>query len=103
MHTFSATTNTTTNPHARIQVQVPRVTSLHVDVESERVGLGVDFICLGRVIQLLQGLPRPNTPSFVSNGDVCRWMVMGLEEVARVEVGGEVRCDELFVLSARLP
>lgn len=98
---FSAATDSTPNPHAGVQVQVPRVTSLHMDVESERVGLGVDFICLSRVIQLLQGLPRPDTPSFISNRDVCRRVVMGLKQVARVEVGGEVGCDELFVLSAR--
>ena len=102
IHTFSATTDTTANPHARIQVQVPRVTSLHVDVESERVGLGVNFICLSGVIQLLQGIPRPDAPPFVPNGDVCRRMVMRLKEVAGVEVGGEVGCDELFVLSAGL-
>ena len=73
-----------------------------MDVESERIGLRVDFVCLGRVIQLLQGVPRPNTPSFISDGDVCRRVVMGLKEVARVEVGREVGCDELFVLSAGL-
>ena len=101
-HTFSAATNPTTNPHARVQVEVPRVTSLHVDVESEGVGLGVDFIGLSRVVQLLQGIPRSDTPSFVSDRDVCGRVVMCLEEVAGVEVGGEVRSDELFVLSAGL-
>lgn len=102
MPTFSAATNATTDPHARVQVQVPRVTRLHVDIESERVALGIDFICLSRVIQLLQGLPRPNTPSFISDRDVRRRVVMCLKEVARVEVGGEVGCDELFVLSTGL-
>lgn len=102
VHTFGAATNATTNPHARVQVQVPRVTGLHVDVESERVGLGVDFIRVSRVIQLFQGVPRPNAPSFSSDRDVCRRVVMCLKEVARVEVGGEVGGDELLVLSARL-
>ena len=102
LHTFGAATNTTANPHARVQVQVPRVTSLHVDVESERVCLGVDFVCLRRVIQLLQCLPRPNAPTFISNRDVCRRVVMSLKEVAGVDVGGEVGCDELFVLSTGL-
>ena len=37
VHTFSAATNTTTDPHARVQVQVPRVASLHMNIESERV------------------------------------------------------------------
>ena len=73
-----------------------------MDVESEGVTLGVDFVSLRRVVQLLQGVPRPNTPSFVSNRDVCRRVVMCLKEVAGVEVGGEVGCDELFVLSAGL-
>ena len=102
VHTFSAATNTTTNPHACIQVQIPRVTGLHVDIESERVGLGVDLICLSRVIQFFQGLPRPNTPSFISDRDVCRRVVVRLKEVASVEVGGKVGCDELFVLAAGL-
>lgn len=73
-----------------------------MDVESERVGLGVHLVRLSRIVQLLQGLPRPNTPSLISDGDVCRRVVMSLKEVARVEMGGEVRCDELFVLSAGL-
>ena len=73
-----------------------------MDVESERVGFGVDFVCLSRIIQLLQCVPWSNTPTFGSNGDVCRRVVVSLEEVAGVEVGGEVGCDELFVLSARL-
>ncbi len=102
VHTFSATTNTTTNPHARVQVQIPRVTGLHVDVNSERIGLRIDLICLSRVIQLFQGFPRPNAPSLSPHGNVCRRVVVCLEEVAGVEVGGEVGCDELFVLSARL-
>ncbi len=79
LRTFSAATNSTTNPHARVQVQVPRVTSLHVDVESERVGFGVDFICLSRVIKLLQGVSRPNAPSFIPNRDVCGRVVMCLK------------------------
>ena len=73
-----------------------------MDVESERVGLWIDFICLGRIIQLLQRVPWPDAPTFGPNGDVCRRVVVRLEEVAGVEVGGEIGRDELFVLSARL-
>lgn len=100
--TFSAATNTTANPHARVQVQVPRIARLHVNVESEGVRLGVDLIRLRGIIQFFQRLPRPDAPSFIPNRDVCRRVVVGLEEVARVEVGGEIGCDELFVLSAGL-
>lgn len=73
-----------------------------MDVESERVGLGIDFVCLGRIVELLQRVPWPDAPTFGSDGYVCGRVVVCLEEVAGVEVGGEIGCDELFVLSARL-
>ena len=100
--TFSAATDPTTDPHARVQVQVSGVARLHMDVQSKRVGLWVDFICLSRIIQLLQRVPRPDAPAFRPNGYVCGGVVVRLEEVAGVEVGGEIRRDELFVLSAGL-
>lgn len=102
VRTLSAATNTTANPHARVQVQVPRITRLHVDVESEGVGLGVDFIRLSGIVQFFQRVPRPDAPSFVPHRDVCRRVVVCLEEVAGVEVGGKIGCDELFVLSTGL-
>lgn len=102
VRTLSAATNTTANPHARVQVQVPRITRLHVDVESEGVGLGVDFIRLSGIVQFFQRVPRPDAPSFVPDRDVCRRVVVCLEEVAGVEVGGKIGCDELFVLSTGL-
>lgn len=102
MLTLCAPPYATTNPHASVQVQISRITSLHMYVEPEAVGLWIHLICLGWVVQLLEDVARTNTPSFVLDADKCRRVVVGLEKVGRFEVGGEVGCDELFVLTTGL-
>ena len=76
--TFGAATNTTSDPHARVQVQVPRITRLHVNVESEGVCLGVDLIRLSRIIQLFQSVPGPDAPSFIPDRYVCGRVIVCL-------------------------
>ena len=47
---FSAPPNATSYPHACVQMQVSGITSLHVYVKPEDVGLGVNLIRLRRVV-----------------------------------------------------
>ena len=73
-----------------------------MDVQSKRVSLGIDFVRLSRVVELLEHLARTDAPAFILDTDVGGRVVVGLKEVGRIEVGGEVGCDELFVLAAGL-
>lgn len=73
-----------------------------MDVESEAVRFGIHLICLGGVFQLVQHFARTDAPTFVPDADVGGRVVMGLKEVGGFEVGGEVRRDELLVLTAGL-
>lgn len=83
-------------------MQVSRIARLHMDVESEAVRFRIHLICLGGVFQFVQHFARTDAPAFVSDADVGGWVVVGLEEVGGFEVGGEVGCDELLVLTAGL-
>ena len=71
-----------------------------MQVCSERVGLRVDGIHHRRVVELLQDVARAHAPALAADGDVCGWVVVGLEDEVGVDVGGEVLCDELFLLAA---
>lgn len=71
-----------------------------MDIHPERIRLGIHVIRLRRVVELLEDLPRPNAPPFVLDGDKSRGMIMGLEQIGAVHVGGEVGGDELSVLAA---
>ena len=102
MLTLSAPAHSAPNPHPGVQVQVPSISRLHVHIQPERVGLGVDFVRLGRILELFQNLPWTDSPAFCPNGDECGRVVVGLKEVVAVEVGGEIGGDELGVLAARL-
>lgn len=73
-----------------------------MNVESEAVGLRIDFVRLSWVFQLLQDFARPDAPAFALDGDVRRWVVVGLEKIRGVEVSREVRRDKLLVLAAGL-
>ncbi len=48
--TFSTPPDATSYPHACIQMQVSGISSLHVYIEPEAVGLGINLIRLRRVI-----------------------------------------------------
>ena len=72
-------------------MEIPRIPSLHTNKHSERIRLGIDFISFGRVLQLLQDIPRTDTPAIVLDGDVRRWVIVGLQEVSTVQVGREIR------------
>ena len=73
-----------------------------MDVQSERVSLGVDLVRLSRVVELLEHLARADAPAFILDTDVGGRVVVGLKEVGGIEVGGEIGCDELFILAAGL-
>ena len=71
-----------------------------MDIDSKRVGLRINVIRLRRIVELLEDLTGPHAPSFMLDGDECWGMVVGLEEVGAVHVGGQVGCDELSILAA---
>jgi hypothetical protein len=68
-------------------MQISLIASLHVNVQSERVGLRVNLISLRRVVQLLQHLARADTPALILDANVGRRVIVSLEEVRRVEMG----------------
>lgn len=77
-HTFGAPTNTTPNPHAGVQVQVPSVASLHVHVQSKGIRLRIDLVREGWVFEFLQRLTRADAPTIGFDADEGRRVVMGL-------------------------
>ncbi len=76
-------------------MQIPRVPRLHVHKQAETVALRIHLVRDGRVLQLLEDLARADAPSLGLDGDEGGGVVVRLQEVGRVEVGGEVRGDEL--------
>lgn len=83
-------------------MKISGIASLHVYIQPEAVSLRIHLISFGGVLKLLKHLSWANAPSFILDTDVGRRVVVGLEEVGGFEMGREVRCDELLVLSTRL-
>lgn len=52
-HTFGAPADTTAHPHAGVQVQVTRITSLHVHIETEGIRFRIDLVSKGWVFKFL--------------------------------------------------
>ena len=100
--TLGTPLNPTPDPHPRVQVQIPRIPRLHADVGAEAVGLRIDLVRLGRVLQLLQDVARTHAPAVVLDDDVGGWVVVGLQAVFGFDVGGEVGGGEVGVLTAGL-
>lgn len=71
-------------------------------VHPKRVRLRIDLVRLRRVVQLLEDLAGADAPAFVLDGDEGGGVVVGLEEVGAVHVGGEVGRDELGILATGL-
>lgn len=51
--TFSTPADTTADPHASIEMQISRIASLHVHIETERVRFRIDLVSKGRVFKFL--------------------------------------------------
>lgn len=51
--TFSTPADTTADPHASIEVQISRVASLHVHIETEGVRFWIDLVSEGGVFKFL--------------------------------------------------
>ena len=100
--TFSTPLNATPDPHARVQMQIPRIARLHADVGAEAVGLRIDLVRLGRVLELLEDVAGAHAPAVVLDDDVGGRVVVGLEAVFGFDVGGEVGGGEVGVLTAGL-
>ncbi len=100
--TFGAPTDATGHPHPRVEMQISGVSRLHVHVQTERIRLGVHVIRLGGILELLQYLPRPDAPAVRLDGDEGGGMIVGLQQVVGVDVGGQIGSDELRVLATRL-
>lgn len=70
--------------------------------QPETVALRIYLVRYRRILQLLEDLSRANAPSLGFDGDEGWGVVVRLQDVGRVEVGGEVRGDELRVLTSGL-
>ena len=76
--TFGAAANTAADPHPGIQMKISSISSFHVDIDSERVCLGVDIVYLGRIFKFLQDLSWADSPTIHLNSDEGRWVVVSL-------------------------
>lgn len=83
-------------------MQVSRIPGLHADVGAEAVGLRIDLVRLGRVLELLEDVAGPDAPAVVLDDDVGGRVVVRLQAVFGFDVGGEVRGGEVGVLAAGL-
>lgn len=90
------------HPHGRVDKVVPRVARVHVDVQPELVRARVDVVGAERVVERLQHLGRAGAPAVRLDLDVGRRLVGRLEQVARVELGGEGGEDVLVVVASEL-
>jgi hypothetical protein len=84
---LSAAANSASNPHASVEMEIPCVSGLHVNVEPEGITFGIDLVGLGRIIKLFQYVSGPDTPAFSSDSDKCGRMVVGLEKIVRLDMG----------------
>lgn len=73
-----------------------------MNIDPERVGFRVNIVNLRRVFQLLQDVSRANAPSVHFDGDESGWVIVGLEKVIGVNVGGQVGCNQLRILATGL-
>lgn len=92
----------TPNPHARVQMQISRIPRLHTDVGAETIGLRIDLVGLGGVLEFLEDVAGTDAPAVVLDDDVGGRVVVGLEAVFGFDVGGEIRGGEVGVLTAGL-
>ena len=83
-------------------MQVPCIARLHVHEQAEGVALRIDLVRNRGIFQLLKDIAWANTPSLGFDGDVGWRVVVRLEEVCSVVVGGKVWGHELGVLSTWL-
>lgn len=83
-------------------MQIPRIARLHADVGAEAVGLRIDLVRLGRVLQLLQDVAGAHAPAVVLDDDVGGRVVVRLQAVFGLDVGGEIGGGEVGVLAAGL-
>jgi hypothetical protein len=81
---------------------VPRVARVHVDVQPELVGARVDVVGAERVVEGLQHVRGAGAPAVRLDLDVGGRLVGRLEQIARVELGGEGGEHVLVVVASEL-
>ena len=92
----------TAHPHTSIKESVAIVSSLQLHGDAEFVLIRCYRVGGGGISELLHDVSGASAPAERFDGDVCWWLVLGLEEVVGVDARGEVAEDELGVLTARL-
>ena len=81
---------------------IPRVASVHVDVEAELVCARVDIISSDRVVQGLQNLRGPSPLTVGLDLDVCWRLVGSFEQVPSVQLRRQLGKDVLVVMPSEL-
>lgn len=77
--TFACASTTASDPHASIQESISLVASFEFNGHSELVLIGGDLIRLDIIVQAFEDLLVTGPPAFRSRGDICWWIVVGLE------------------------
>ena len=81
---------------------IPRVASVHVNVQAELVSARVDIISSDRVVQGLQNLRRPSPPPVRLDLDVRGRLVGSFKQVPGVQLRRQLGEDVLVVVSSEL-
>jgi hypothetical protein len=88
-------------PHARIQMQIPMIARLHVNIQPVTVRLRVHlFGTRTHRRQFRKHLSRADSPPFGPDCDVSSRLVVRLQEIVGFAVGAQVLRNELLVLAA---
>lgn len=100
--TLRATTNPTRHPHARVKMQIARIAGFHVHVQAKGIQLRVHIIRLRGILEFLQNLPRPHAPPIRLHRNKGGGMIVRLQQIVGVDMGGQVGRDQLRVLAPGL-
>ena len=73
-----------------------------MDVQAEGVGFGVNLVRTSSVDELLKDVAWTYAPTFGSHSDERWWMVVGLQHVVGIYMGGKIGGDKLLVLTSGL-
>lgn len=100
--TFLAPAATAADPHQGVQERVSLVSSLHRKIDPVFVGVWVDGICHGGIVDLVQDILGASQPSVGFHNDPGGRFVRRLKHVARTQAGIGLLGHNLRILSTGL-
>lgn len=93
---------TTANPHQGVQKCVALVASLHGEIDTVLVRVGVDRVRDARIVDLVQNVLGACEPPIGLHDDISRGIICGLKHVACAKAGRGFLGHNLRILSSGL-